>query len=186
VDKANGVTLESQLAFTPGMRIRADVQGFGQYQDDALAKLTQTLESRGFIIDPSADLCVRFTAGRGTTGQQIGVTKGWSPLSRPERTFAQQRITCLLTIIAPGGKELWTHQRLALMRSSGFVSEEDPEGQLRAEMESSFQNLISSDEFIEQGLPTQLLGHLEDIVAGSSSLQYGREGPPPSQEPESS
>jgi hypothetical protein len=46
-------------------------------------------------------------------------------------------------------------------------------------MQSAFQSMMSSGDFLRDGLPTYIFGDLNEILAGASTLTFRGEGPPP-------
>ncbi len=189
--KIDFVTLEEQLVLGPGMSVRLDVQlavpGVANSRDALQSILAETLQNRGLKVDAAAPLTLLVSSRSGTTGSQIGVSRSHSRFPTPfprrggsvEQSFAQQRLTCVMTLKDSTGRERWSYERSVDMRSYGYVESENAQGELAKEMQNSFANMLSSGKFLDDALPTYVFGKLDEIVGGQSQLTFGGEGPPP-------
>jgi hypothetical protein len=181
--KADFVTLEKQLVLGPGMSVRLEVQlssvGSGDLAGTVQRVVTETLQNRGIKVDSSAPLALRITSQSGTTGSEIGVSSSRLPFANPDQVFAQQRLSCVMSLRDSSGKERWSHQQSVDMRSFGGVQAGEAQSQLAKEMQDNFTRMLSSGQFLDSGLPTFVFGKVEEIVAGESQLTFGGEGPPP-------
>ena len=161
------------------MSVRLDVLLSGDLKPKVEQVLTETLQGAGIQVQPGAALQFLLTSQQGTTGDQIGVRDSRSPAARPEAVFAQEQITCLMAIKDAAGKELWSYQRKVNMRSFGQVKTDQAQAELNQEMRTNFERMMSSGDFIREGLPAYIFGDLDRILAGSSTLTFRGEGPPP-------
>jgi hypothetical protein len=187
--KIDFVTLEKQLLLGPGMSVRVDAQlsagGAANLRETVSRVVGEMLQNRGIEVDPQAPLTLLISSRSGTTGEQIGVSKSFSPFARPDQVFSQQRLTCSISLRDSGGKERWSHERSVDMRSFGRVQSENAQGELAKEMQNSFTGMLSSGRFVEDSLPTYVFGNLDEILAGESQLTFAGEGPPPPRGPTS-
>jgi WD40 repeat protein len=181
--KTEFTTLEKQLVLGPGMSVQLQVQVAEDLRAKVQALLTEALQARDIRIDPTSRLLFVLSTQQGTTGQEIGVTSSRSPFAsrfgRPETVFAQGQMSCLMAIKDANGKERWSHRRQVAMRSSGVARTDQVQAELSQEMQSAFQSMLSSGDFLRDGLPTYIFGDLNEILAGASTLTLRGEGPPP-------
>ncbi|MCU0872616.1 MAG: hypothetical protein MUE50_09760, partial [Pirellulaceae bacterium] len=181
--KTEFTTLEKQLLLGPGMGVRLDVQlssvGSGDLPAEVRNVVTETLKNRGITVDASVPLTLSIASQSGTTGTEIAVTSSRMPLATPEQIFAQQRLSCMMTLRDSGGRERWSYERSVHMRSYGRTQAENVQAELMNEMQTSFRNMLSTGKFLDDGLPMYVFGKLDEILAGQSQLTFAGEGPPP-------
>jgi hypothetical protein len=184
--KAEAVTLAKQLVLQPGMSVRVQVDlgavGLGDANQDVERAVVEGLEYRGFIVDSAAPLTFSVVAGQRSTGQQIRVTAGpfFNPFGPAKETFEQEELVCRMAVSDSTGKVLWYRDSSVPMRAFGNVRQDQSASQmLREEMLKNFRNMLAYSGSATQGVPRYIFADLATIVAGSSTLGFHQETPPP-------
>ncbi|HEX5106476.1 MAG TPA: hypothetical protein VFV87_21805, partial [Pirellulaceae bacterium] len=82
-NKSDLVSLEQQLVLFPGKSVRLHIDlngvGMGELTPSVTKAVQQSLEARGFIVDPSAPLVFSMVAAQRSTGESVGVYESSSP-----------------------------------------------------------------------------------------------------------
>ena len=116
-----------------------------------------------------APLTLTISSGERSTGQQLTVTTGFhSPFARPspgDTTLSQQLLFCKFVIQDNTGRVRWENETGSAMRSFGTVGE-NPQAELRNEMENGFQSLLQGG-FAQSALPNYVFAKLEEILPGA-------------------
>jgi hypothetical protein len=178
----------------PGLSVRLHIDlngvGMGQLAPQVSKAVQQSLEARGFIVDPSAPLTFSIVAAQRSTGESVGVYESSSPFGfrhspfgpsgNPTETVDIQEMVCRMAVSNASGKVLWHQDRASRMRSWGSVNREgSADQQLRGEMVSGFKNLLASSGGATEAVPRYIFADLDSILAGESTLGFRTEGPPP-------
>jgi hypothetical protein len=192
-NKTDVVSLEQQLVLYPGLSVRLHVDlnavGMGELTPSVTKAVQQSLEARGFIIDPGAPLTFSMVAGQRSTGESVGVYEERSPFGfrspfgpsgNPTETVDIQEMVCRMAVSNASGKVLWHQDRGNRMRSWGSVTKDGSASQqLRDEMVNGFKNLLASSGSATEAVPRYIFADLDTILAGESTLGFRTEGPPP-------
>jgi hypothetical protein len=193
-NKCSLVSLEQQLVLYPGMSVRLHVDlngvGMGELTPSVAKAVQQSLEARGFIVDPGAPLVFSMVAGQRSTGESVGVyedsspfgfhSRFWGPRGNPTETVDIQEMVCRMSVSNASGKVLWHQDRASRMRSWGSVNREGSASQqLRDEMVNGFKGLLASSGAATEAVPRYIFADLGTILAGESTLGFRTEGAPP-------
>ena len=193
-NKCSLVSLEQQLVLYPGMSVRLHIDlngvGMGELTPSVAKAVQQSLEARGFIVDPGAPLVFSMVAAQRSTGESVGVYEDsspfgfhspfWGPRGNPTETVDIQEMVCRMSVSNASGKVLWFQDRASRMRSWGSVNREGSASQqLREEMVNGFKGLLASSGAATEAVPRYIFANLDTILAGESTLGFRTEGAPP-------
>jgi hypothetical protein len=192
-NKCSLISLEQQLVLYPGKSVRLHVDlnavGMGELTPSVAKAVQQSLEARGFIVDPGAPLVFSMVAGQRSTGESVGVYEDhspfghspfWGPRGNPTETVDIQEMVCRMSVSNAAGKVLWHQDRASRMRSWGSVNREGSASQqLREEMVNGFKGLLASSGAATEAVPRYIFADLSTILAGESTLGFRTEGAPP-------
>jgi hypothetical protein len=195
-NKAAVVSLENQLVLYPGMAVRLYIDlgavGMADLQQSVAKGVQESLEARGFVVNPNAEFVFSVVAAERSTGDQIEVYEGrspfgfgggfHSPFSRPSgnasEVVQQQEMLCRFAVSNAQGKVLWHMDRASRMRDWGSVNAEGSAStQLRTEMVNGFKGLLSSSGSAAEALPRYIFADMETILAGQSQFGFRQEQP---------
>jgi len=174
------------------VRLHVDLNGvgMGELTPSVTKAVQQSLEARGFIVDPGAPLVFSMVAAQRSTGESVGVYESSSPFGfhsplfgprgNPTETVDIQEMVCRMAVSNASGKVLWHQDRGSRMRSWGSVNQGGSASQqLREEMVNGFKGFLASSGSATEAVPRYIFADLETILAGESTLGFRTEGAPP-------